>query len=110
MTNDSNDARWPPALFASQMQKASEEFTQQQLRLFEQLMTAGTGVSDSPSMGDFPDLGSMSLQTAVFKTRVQSGGRISIPDAERDALDIEEGDLVQAFVVPIKQSRGDSNE
>ncbi|SEL97235.1 AbrB/MazE/SpoVT family DNA-binding domain-containing protein [Haloferax larsenii] len=110
MTNDANDASWPPALFASQMQKASEEFTQQQLRLFEELLTAGSGMSDGSPMGDFPDLGSMSLQTAVFKTRVQSGGRISIPDAERDALDIEEGDLVQAFVVPIKQPRGDSNE
>jgi bifunctional DNA-binding transcriptional regulator/antitoxin component of YhaV-PrlF toxin-antitoxin module len=44
-------------------------------------------------------------QTATFKTRVQSGGRISIPDAEREALDIEEGDIVQAVVVPIKRDR-----
>jgi bifunctional DNA-binding transcriptional regulator/antitoxin component of YhaV-PrlF toxin-antitoxin module len=48
----------------------------------------------------------MSTGAAAFKARVQSGGRISIPDAERDALDIEEGDLVQAFVIPI----GDSDE
>jgi bifunctional DNA-binding transcriptional regulator/antitoxin component of YhaV-PrlF toxin-antitoxin module len=49
-------------------------------------------------------LGAMS-QTATFKTRVQSGGRISIPDAEREALDIEEGDIVQAVVVPVKRER-----
>ena len=51
-------------------------------------------------------LGAMS-QTATFKTRVQSGGRISIPDAEREALDIEEGDIVQAFVLPVKRSRNE---
>jgi hypothetical protein len=64
----------------------------------------------SPS-GGTPDLGDMSnqietmTQMGAFKTRVQSGGRISIPDAEREALDIGEGDLVQAVVVPI--SSGD---
>ncbi len=40
---------------------------------------------------------------ATFKTRVQSGGRISIPDAERETLDIEEGDIVQTIVIPINR-------
>ena len=47
------------------------------------MMQAGAGGLD------MNQLGAMS-QMATFKTRVQSGGRISIPDAEREALDIEE--------------------
>jgi AbrB family looped-hinge helix DNA binding protein len=42
---------------------------------------------------------------AMFKTTVQSGGRISIPEAERDALNIEEGDLVQVIIIPIQRRR-----
>lgn len=42
-------------------------------------------------------------QNAVFKTRVQKSGRVSIPDAEREALGIEEGDLVQVIVIPLQK-------
>jgi len=42
---------------------------------------------------------------AMFKTTVQTGGRISIPEAERQALNIEDGDLVQVIVVPIERKR-----
>ena len=42
---------------------------------------------------------------AVFKTRVQKSGRVSIPDAEREALGIEEGDLVQVVVIPIQKPK-----
>jgi AbrB family looped-hinge helix DNA binding protein len=52
----------------------------------------------------------MSMGTATFKTRVQSSGRISIPDAEREALDIEEGDIVQTVVVPVKRNRSDNDD
>ena len=55
---------------------------------------------------DINQLGAMS-QTATFTTRVQSGGRISIPDAEREALDIEAGDIVQTVVIPVKLNRSD---
>jgi AbrB family looped-hinge helix DNA binding protein len=41
----------------------------------------------------------------MFKTTVQSGGRISIPEAERQALNIEEGDLVQVIIIPIERRR-----
>ncbi|MFL6392939.1 MAG: AbrB/MazE/SpoVT family DNA-binding domain-containing protein, partial [Nitrososphaeraceae archaeon] len=44
---------------------------------------------------------------AMFKTTVQSGGRISIPEAERQALNIEEGDLVQVVLIPIDRKRRD---
>lgn len=106
MSDERDAPNWPPAMFAEQMQRASEEFTDRQMELFERMMGGGRRSNNA-----FSDFGSMSFGTAVFKTRVQSGGRISIPDAEREALDIEEGDLVQTFVVPIKRNRErDSNE
>lgn len=53
----------------------------------------------------FAVLRGLSYYNAMFKTTVQSGGRISIPEAERQALDIEDGDLVQVIVVPIERKR-----
>jgi bifunctional DNA-binding transcriptional regulator/antitoxin component of YhaV-PrlF toxin-antitoxin module len=47
---------------------------------------------------------------AMFKTTVQTGGRISIPEAERQALKIEEGDLVQVIVIPIERKRKTAQE
>ena len=47
---------------------------------------------------------------AMFKTNVQTGGRISIPEAERQALNIEEGDLVQVIVIPIERRRKTTQE
>ena len=53
----------------------------------------------------FAILQSLTFNNAMFKTTVQSGGRISIPEAERQALKIEDGDLVQVIVVPIERRR-----
>ncbi|WP_318570193.1 AbrB/MazE/SpoVT family DNA-binding domain-containing protein [Salinigranum marinum] len=102
MTDDPDDGTpmWSPAAFAKQMQEASQQATQGQQELFKQFMKAGTGGVDG-----FSQLNAMSMGSAMFKTRVQSGGRISIPDAEREALDIEEGDIVQAIVIPVKRNR-----
>lgn len=44
----------------------------------------------------------LSERNAVFKTKVQSGGRISIPEAEREAIGIREGDIIQVFLYPVK--------
>ncbi len=43
------------------------------------------------------------LSYSAFKTTVGSSGRISIPEAERDALGILDGDLVQVIVLPINK-------
>ncbi|MEM2856930.1 MAG: AbrB/MazE/SpoVT family DNA-binding domain-containing protein [Candidatus Nitrosocaldaceae archaeon] len=40
--------------------------------------------------------------SAIFKTNVQSNGRITIPEAEREALGINEGDLVQVIIIPLR--------
>jgi hypothetical protein len=99
MTDD-RPTVWPPALFGQSLQEATEEAVESQRELFEQFVSNGSSGSSFP----------VDPGMATFKTRVQSGGRISIPDAEREALDIQEGDIVQAVVVPIKRDRGDSDE
>jgi AbrB family looped-hinge helix DNA binding protein len=71
-----------------------------QMEAFRRLST-----SQASAMNNF--LGSLQALTnvgAVFKTTVQKAGRISIPEAERTALGINEGDLVQVMVIPIKRS------
>jgi len=105
MTDDSSRMAWP-ALFTKQLQQASEDAVETQQEMLAEFMSANTPMGSS----SFSNLGAMSTGTATFKTRVQSGGRISIPDAEREVLGIEDGDIVQTIVVPIKQSAGDSNE
>jgi len=97
MTDENDGPTWPPTMFQG-LQEASEQAVEQQQEMFQQMLQAGTGGLD------MNNLGAMS-QTATFKTRVQSGGRISIPDAEREALDIEEGDIVQTVVIPVKRNR-----
>ncbi|HJU14570.1 MAG TPA: AbrB/MazE/SpoVT family DNA-binding domain-containing protein [Candidatus Nitrosotalea sp.] len=49
----------------------------------------------------FPSLASW----GAFKTTVGSNGRISIPEAEREALGIMEEDLVQVIVIPVKRMK-----
>mgnify|MGYP000704722846 CR=1 FL=1 len=102
MTQDEDDRSpmWPQMPFAQQMQNASEDAAEKQMKLFEQFMSASGG----SGFDGFSQLGAMSMGTAMFKTRVQSGGRISIPDAERETLDIEDGDIVQTIVIPVKRN------
>jgi len=103
MAND-DDFQWPPAAFADQFRAASESAAEQQFELWKQWLS----VNGETSLDDLSTFGAKSLETAVFKTRVQSGGRISIPDVEREALGIEEGDIVQTVVIPVQS--GDTNE
>ncbi|MCU4752899.1 AbrB/MazE/SpoVT family DNA-binding domain-containing protein [Halobacteria archaeon AArc-curdl1] len=104
MTDDDDQLPWMnPALFTKQLQEAGEQMAQSQQDALSQLTGAG-GMNPFDSSSAF---GPMNLGTATFKARVQSGGRISIPEPERDALDIEEGDIVQTVVIPVKRSRDD---
>lgn len=45
------------------------------------------------------------LTWGTFKTSVGSNGRISIPEAEREALGIGEDDLVQVIVIPVERKK-----
>jgi hypothetical protein len=107
MTNGSDEMAWSPMQFATQLQEAGQEMTAKQMQAFNQLLSS---TANSSSGFDPTGFESVGMRMAMFKTRVQSGGRISIPDAEREVLDIDEGDIVQTFVIPIKQPSSDSNE
>lgn len=98
MTGGDDDGTWPAFALAEQMQEASEDVLRGQQALFQRWLSASLG-DRSPE--DLSRYTATSVRTATFKTRVQSGGRISIPDVEREALDIDEGDIVQAVVLPI---------
>jgi len=98
MTDESEGPLWPPEMF-KMFTETGEQAVESQQEMFQRML----GASMSGGM-DVGQLGAMT-GTATFKTRVQSGGRISIPDAEREALDIEEGDIVQAVVFPVKRNR-----
>lgn len=97
---------WPPALFANQLQQASEDVAEQQLDLWTQMVSGSRG----SNVDEFSKIESIGRETAIFKTRVQSGGRISIPDAEREVLDIDEGDIVQTIVIPLENQSEDNHE
>jgi bifunctional DNA-binding transcriptional regulator/antitoxin component of YhaV-PrlF toxin-antitoxin module len=60
--------------------------------------------------GDIVDMKALGSETAVFKARVQRGGRISIPDAERESLDIRHGQIVQALVFPLEHLDEDAED
>ena len=46
------------------------------------------------------------MNWGAYKTTVSSAGRISIPEAERNALGLGEGDLVQVIILPIGKKSG----
>jgi AbrB family looped-hinge helix DNA binding protein len=84
---------------AKAMQDATKAMIDAQL---EALRKASLGQAEAVS-GFMSSLNTFSRFSAVFKTSVQKAGRISIPEAERQALGISEGDLVQVVVIPIKK-------
>ncbi|MFW5965604.1 MAG: AbrB/MazE/SpoVT family DNA-binding domain-containing protein [Halodesulfurarchaeum sp.] len=99
MSDDDSTPSMFPSAFAETLQQAgvsAEEMREQMTR---------TMLKESDTAEDFP-LDAVQ-ETATFKTRVQSSGRISIPDAEREILEIGEGDIVQAVIVPLKRSQSD---
>ncbi|MDZ7688095.1 MAG: AbrB/MazE/SpoVT family DNA-binding domain-containing protein [Halobacteriales archaeon] len=92
---EDGDVSWPASMVSKQMQ-AGQEAMEQQMSLMK-------------AMSGFPKPDALTGMGA-FKARVQSGGRISLPEAEREALGIEEGDVVQTFVVPVKKNDRDRSD
>ena len=63
----------------------------------------------SQSMDTMFNIGQMLpsfMNWGAYKTTVGSAGRISIPEAERNALGLGEGDLVQVIILPIGKKSG----
>lgn len=88
---------------ASQRQSSSNPFEaayQAQLELTQRLLTNQLGATQN----FLQTLQNLTGSAAVFKTTVQSGGRISVPEAERESLSIADGDLVQVILIPVKRN------
>lgn len=83
--------------FKKSIEKVTE-FQQDLLRQF-------SSIQYNAFQNMFSSLQGFTNYNAMFKTTVQTGGRISIPEAERQALGIEEGDLVQVIIIPITRKK-----
>jgi hypothetical protein len=98
----SSDSTDPVEAFKKAVEKGSEA----QKDFLKQF----TNIQQDTMQNYFTVLRGLTFYNAMFKTTVQSGGRISIPEAERQALSIEDGDLVQVIVVPIERKRKNQKE
>ena len=95
MTNNENES--PEHVFNKTLKKGAEtqaEFVKRMASMQFDAMQGFLGM-----------LQTLTNFNAVFKASVQSNGRISIPEAEREALNIEDGDLVQVIIVPLEKGR-----
>ncbi len=83
------------------LKEISEKTRDAQSRLIENVSSLQTKSMDAMfSMGQIvPSF----LNWGAYKTTVGSNGRISIPEAERTALGLDEGDLVQIIVLPVNK-------
>ncbi len=81
--------------------KSVEKATEFQQDLLKQFST----IQYNAFQNMFSSLQGFTNYNAMFKTTVQSGGRISIPEAERNALGIEDGDLVQVIIIPLSRKK-----
>lgn len=100
--------------FGSMMGQQKQEFNP--VETLKEITSKGAKVQ-SEIMENFGNIQSKAMDSAfklaqsmpqfvswgAFKTSVGSNGRISIPEAERDALGLKEGDLVQVVVIPIEK-------
>jgi hypothetical protein len=97
MSNDNSEENKNIDLFKKSMEKTTE-FQQDLMRQYSMYQF-------NAFQNMFSSLQGFTNYNAMFKTTVQSGGRISIPEAERQALGIEEGDLVQVIIIPITRKQ-----
>ena len=77
----------------------SESTRQAQSNMMENMSSM-----QSKSMDTMFNIGQMLpsfMNWGAYKTTISSNGRISIPEAERNALGLGDGDLVQVIILPI---------
>lgn len=73
-------------------------------------MMQGISSMQNKSMDTMLSIGQMLpsfMNWGAYKTTISSNGRISIPEAERNALGLGEGDLVQVIILPIAKKSKD---
>ncbi|MDH5658738.1 MAG: AbrB/MazE/SpoVT family DNA-binding domain-containing protein, partial [Nitrosopumilus sp.] len=81
------------------LKEVSESARQTQSNMMENMSSI-----QSKSMDTMFNIGQMLpsfMNWGAYKTTISSNGRISIPEAERNALGLGDGDLVQVIILPI---------
>lgn len=81
------------------LREVSDSTQQTQSNLMENML-----LMQSKSMDTMFNIGQMLpsfMNWGAYKTTISSNGRISIPEAERNALGLGDGDLVQVIILPI---------
>ncbi len=81
------------------LREVSDSTRQAQSNLMQNM-----SLMQSKSMDTMFNIGQMLpsfMNWGAYKTTISSNGRISIPEAERNALGLGEGDLVQVIIMPI---------
>lgn len=53
--------------------------------------------------GKLSDITSLVTGHAVFKAKIAEGNRITVPKPEMEALDLDQGDLVQVSLRPLEK-------
>ncbi len=95
MTNQPNQTFNP----LETLKDVSEKTMQTQSNIIDNMSSLQT-----KSMDTMFNIGQMLpsfMNWGAYKTTISSNGRISIPEAERNALDLSDGDLVQVIILPI---------
>lgn len=95
MTNQSSQTFNP----LETLKGVSETARQSQANMMNNISTM-----QSKSMDTMFSIGQMLpsfMNWGAYKTTISSNGRISIPEAERNALGLGDGDLVQVIILPI---------
>ncbi len=95
MTNQSSQTFNP----LETLKGVSENARQTQSNMMNNMSTM-----QSKSMDTMFNIGQMLpsfMNWGAYKTTISSNGRISIPEAERNALGLGDGDLVQVIILPI---------
>ena len=95
MTNQPNQKFNP----LETLREVSDKTTETQSNIMDNMASMQT-----KSMDTMLNIGHMLpsfMNWGAYKTTISSNGRISIPEAERTALDLGDGDLVQVIILPI---------
>jgi len=95
MTNQTNQTFNP----LETLKGVSDSARQTQSNVMDNMSTM-----QSKSMDTMFSIGQMLpsfMNWGAYKTTISSNGRISIPEAERNALGLGDGDLVQVIILPI---------
>ena len=96
LMNNQSDQTFNPL---ETLRDVSEKTIQTQSNLMDSMSSVQT-----KSMDTMFNIGQMLpsfMNWGAYKTTISSNGRISIPEAERNALGLGDGDLIQVIILPI---------